>query len=150
MPVTRLRMWTMQAFSTPECAFRRKENEDVFLGDQPVERRRHPRKPVGACAWLEFDGENAVRGMVSSDLSLEGARFTNVRQVIPGASTLVSVQLEPQARPIECKARVCWTRRTADGLFEFAVRFLDLHAEEQESLARFLAGIRTAPAMAAV
>ncbi len=130
MPVTRLRMWTMLR--------------------QPAERRRHPRKPVGACAWLEFDGENAVRGMVSSDLSLEGARFTDVRPVIPGASTLVSVQIEAQTRPIECKARVCWTRRAAGGLYEFAVRFLDLHTEEQEDLARFLAGTRTAPAMAAV
>jgi hypothetical protein len=100
--------------------------------------------------WLEFDGEDAVHGMVSIDLSLEGGRFANAWPVLPGTSTLVSILLGPQVRPIECKALVCWTRQITDGPPEFALRFLDLRAEEQEGLAGFLARARSVPGMAVV
>jgi len=72
-----------------------------------VERRRHPRKLVGAFVWLALDRENAVHGRVSSDLSLDGGRFGNARSLRPGAMTLVSIVHELQVRPIECKALVC-------------------------------------------
>ncbi|MCP4644658.1 MAG: PilZ domain-containing protein [bacterium] len=115
-----------------------------------AERRRHRRHTDAVCAWLEFDTENAVRGMVSTDLSIEGARFASVRPVRPGDRALLCMQLGANPHAIECKARVCWSETMPDGLHYFGVRFIDLHCEEEEALAGFLGERQRTPVLAAV
>lgn len=114
------------------------------------ERRRDGREPVTVCAWLEFGREEAIQGTVSLDLSNGGARFASVALARIGQPVLVRLQLEPCLEAIECKGRVCWSRIMADGQNHFGVRFVDLHHEEQERLACFLAARSQSIALATV
>lgn len=115
----------------------------------PEERRRHPRFSAGACAWLEFAGEDTL-GTVSVDMSLEGAQFAGIREVQPGQRVLACLQTRPGAQPIECKARVCWSRHMADGLCHFGVRFMDLNHDDHENVEAFLAERSSVAALMAV
>jgi hypothetical protein len=106
--------------------------------DSVKERRHHQRHGVPVCAWLEFEREDAVRGMVTVDLSPEGAQFASLRPVRKGEPLLVSLQLEPGAQSIECKGRVCWAESMPNGLSHFGIRFTDLHYDECERLEQYL------------
>ena len=112
--------------------------------------RRHARHELATCAWLRFPSDNGSRGVVSVDLSREGARFTALGPVEPGTRVLVYQQLGAQAGTIECKARVCWCRLMDDGLYHFGARFVDLCDLEADQLARTLDETVRPPALAAV
>jgi len=146
-------------------ACRKKENENVFFVDwqenvdvsgtgtmktETNEARRHARHELATCAWLRFPGDNGSHGVVSVDLSREGARFTALGPVEPGTRVLVYQQLGGQAGTIECKARVCWCRLMDDGLYHFGARFVDLCELEAEQLTRTLDETVRPPALAAV
>lgn len=108
------------------------------MWDQDWDKRRHVRRPLSLCAWLEFGHTTGRHGMRTHDVSLEGARFASARPIKSGAKALLHMQLGSRARAIECKARVCWTRVMEDGLCHFGVRFVDLEHEEELDLTQFL------------
>ncbi len=120
------------------------------MNTETREARRHARHELATCAWLRFPGDNESRGVVSVDLSREGARFTALGLVEPGTPVLVHQQLGTQAGTIECKARVCWCRLMGDGLYHFGARFVDLCELEAGQLARTLEAPVRAPVLAAV
>jgi hypothetical protein len=102
------------------------------------EARRERRHPLNICAWLRFKSDEASHGAVTLDLSAEGARFGTVNPLDCGEPVMVHLQLTPNAYPIECKGRVCWSERMQDGLYNFGLRFLDLRDDEREELRGFL------------
>ncbi|MBN2310880.1 MAG: PilZ domain-containing protein [Candidatus Hydrogenedentes bacterium] len=115
-----------------------------------AELRRHPRQQRAVCGWLQFSDENVVRGMVTVNISQEGARFATLRPVLPAERVLVSLQLTPTGPAVECKGRVCWVREMDNGLRHFGVRFVDLHEDESAALAQFLEEKESQSTMTAV
>lgn len=111
--------------------------------------RRHERHKTNVNAWLEFFNE-APRSAVSLDLSPEGARFSANRPVCIGERVLVRMQFACLPNPVECKGRVCWTRPAGNRQHMFGVRFVDLSADEQHELVKFLTQENPKQACAAV
>lgn len=90
-----------------------------------------------------FPGEDGRRVAYTVDLAPEGARFTCDRLVDLRSLVLLRLQLENPSTTIECKGRVCWSRRTSNGESQFGMRFLDLTDDERELLDRYLNGARS-------
>ncbi|MBX7258518.1 MAG: PilZ domain-containing protein [Candidatus Hydrogenedentes bacterium] len=115
-----------------------------------TEQRRHTRRKVGVCAWLQFNGDDATRGMVSVDLAPEGAQFSSIRPIEIGERVLVRLQLGPSHPTVECKGAVCWAAPMPNRLNHFGVRFVDLNDDERASIESFLQRPSARPALAAV
>lgn len=111
--------------------------------------RRHERRKVNVNTWLEFFNE-APRSAVSLDLGPEGARFSAMRPVCVGERVIVRMQFACLPDPVECKGRVCWTRPGGNRQHTFGVRFVDLNADEQHELQKFLNHANPKQACAAV
>lgn len=115
-----------------------------------TEQRRHARRKAGVCAWLQFSGDDATRGMVSVDLGLEGAQFSSLRPVGTGERVLVRLQLGPSHPTVECKGVVRWAAPMPNRLNHFGVRFVDLRDDERAAIESFLKRPSAKPALAAV
>ena len=115
-----------------------------------TEQRRHQRRRVGVCAWLQFNGDDATRGMVSVDMAPEGAQFSSIKPVNVGERVLVRLQLGPSHPIVECKGTVCWAAPMPNRLHHFGVRFLDLRDDERASIEGFLHRPSARPTLAAV
>lgn|GEM_PF-1129184 len=102
------------------------------------DRRRHLRRDVTLCAWLRFRGEKSPRCTRSCDLTREGARFVTLRPVAVGEPVLITLALSG-TQSLECKGVVRWCRMLPNRMYEFGVRFLDLHDEEYERLDEVMA-----------
>jgi Tfp pilus assembly protein PilZ len=102
------------------------------------DKRRHPRRAMTVCSWLEFRGDTSARGMRSIDFSHEGARFASIKPVVTGERVMLRLELFTGAPAIECKGRVCWVRPMESRLRHFGVRFVDLDPEEQELIEQAL------------
>ena len=100
--------------------------------------RRHPRIPANICGWLTFLGQPSC-GVLSLDLSQEGARFNVRRPVQPNQQVLVCLQFPESGRWMECKGEIRWCRPDEKGLHALGIRFLDLAEEERDDLNEYLA-----------
>ena len=102
-----------------------------------AERRRHPRARETVCTWLSFKNTKVAYGTLTSDISPDGAQFVAGETMQVGEKVLLNLQLPAEA--IECKGKICWNSRRADGSCAFGVRFLDLLPAERSQLGLFLA-----------
>ena len=103
-------------------------------------KRRYQRRNVRIGTWILFAEEAGRRATYTVDLAQEGARFASDRPVELRSLVLLRLHLDNPLATIECKGRVCWSRRTGDRSNEFGIRFLDLTDDERELLERYLAG----------
>ena len=102
------------------------------------ERRRHPRLDVETNAWLLFAHEDAARVTTTVDLSPDGAQLSGARPVDVDTPLLLNLQLDPNARSLECKASIRCCRAVGVGLYRYGVRFLDLLEDERDQLRQYL------------
>ncbi|GMU93270.1 MAG: hypothetical protein AMXMBFR4_23280 [Candidatus Hydrogenedentota bacterium] len=109
-----------------------------YMEARRTNQRRHTRHNVSIAAWLEFENDSVYRGTVSTDLGIEGARFSSLTPVEVGQRVLVRMQLGHTSNVIECKGRVCWSQPMPNRLYDFGVRFVDLDEEECSRLQSFL------------
>ena len=100
-------------------------------------RRRHPRRARTTSGWLLLRGDTSARGVTCVDLGRQGAQFRTLKPIDAGEQVLVGLQLD-SGTAVECKGKVCWSRRLSNGVFNSGVRFVDLVDDEDAAIERFL------------
>ena len=102
------------------------------------DKRRYERRRARVAARLMFHGPDRRKTVTTLDLSAQGARFSNHESVRTDKPVIVQLRLDPHGVPIECKGRVCWSKKMPDSRCHFGVRFVDLNEEEQWRVSEFL------------
>jgi len=106
------------------------------MGVLDQERRRYPRKKEAVQAWLSLRCATDALSTLTLDLGAEGAQFSTLQPIAEADPVLIQMQLGFSL--VECKGRVCWAKRMANGLCHFGVRFLDLSPEDTDQVNQFL------------
>jgi hypothetical protein len=97
-----------------------------------VEKRKVPRYEVQLP--VSFSGNDVARGGLVTNLSTEGCTVASEELVLPHTFLALRLQLLEQYEPLKVEvAEVRW----ASGL-GFGLEFIQLRAEEQERLQRFI------------
>ena len=127
-----------------------KEIEMSIKGENRDEKRRFIRRPSKAAAWLHAARNDVAHLAVAHNVSEGGALLCCSHSAIVGEPLLLSLELQADERPFECKARVTWVRQDKSGKHEFGVRFLDLDEYEIDDLRYMLSGTRSMELVSAV
>ncbi len=108
------------------------------------EQRRHPRFRSLQLSWVCLDENERVvkQGMGRTlNLSLSGILLETFFPIASAHTVLLSVGLEDEV--VDLRGRAVHLRTQKQGVYEVGIEFLELTAEAQEVLKRFLATLAT-------
>lgn len=105
----------------------------------PEDRRRSYRLNKVLGAEIQHEDASIKARLFVIDISATGFRATNQFELPSQCDLRVKIVLEPQQPPLECSARIVWTKElTMSGLFQFGLEFQSLGEEEHRRLESFI------------